>query len=310
MPPRIPARQVRQVYECPSCTARRSFAVSATRSRIGPESPRYIDVPEAPQQSVPDRPRVKGILPVPRDIFTGKARGRGLDKADDNVIDRATKLPQPRDIKAKASPHEDRLAWKERMADMRRKNLREGLQALRERRVKSDARVSDRSTRRQQEREAMLHRPQREDERLTQASIDVTLQKVLRGGVGDPDRAMRLERKNRNVQEKEAARKEERLDALHSLFMNARDFIVTEEQLDKAIADEFPPGGKAYNGISQATSIWENGAPPTVQEMLNAASGLGGGSSGALSSAGGYETITSERIKRMAEKLTGGKMDN
>ena len=72
MPVRLPHTAL---YRCPACTAHassRAFSASAGRSALGPESPRYIDIPQPPQQTVPDKIRLKGILPVPRDVFAGQ----------------------------------------------------------------------------------------------------------------------------------------------------------------------------------------------------------------------------------------------
>ena len=54
-------------------------------------------------------------------------------------------------------------------------------------------------------------------------------------------------------------------------------------------------------------SMWAYGKPESVQEMLNRANRVGGRS--ALEGADGYDRVNSERVRRIAEKLTGGRME-
>lgn len=312
MPPRVPRAALQQSYQCPSCTARRTFSRSAAALQIGPESPRYIDIPQPPQQTTPEKPRIRGALPVPRDIFAGSAPGRGLDKADPKNIAQSTKEPTKQRYVA-GSPDESRLAWKERMAEQRRKNLREGLEALKERKVRTDTFLAAKGKRRQQEREALLHRPEREDERLTNPTIDLELQSLLNGApVEDPDKAVRLMEKKQRVALMEAARKEDRADALHHLYINARNFITNESQLAKAIDTEFgsQDAPRVFDpNRADIPSVWAYGKPDTVQDMLNRASGRGGRGALASSTKGRSTSLTKERVTKIGEELTGGRTD-
>lgn len=192
--------------------------------------------------------------------------------------------------------------------------MREGIQALRERRVKTDTYLAAKGRRRQQEREALLHTPEREDERLTNPTIDLELQQLLQSAtVEDPDREARLAAKRQRVAEKDAARKEDRAAALHNLYINARNFITTEAQLNQAIDAEF---GTATNprvfdsSRPNTPSVWAYGKPDTVQDMLNRANGRGG-RGGALASSlkGRSSSLTKERVSKIAEELTGGRTD-
>lgn len=282
--------------------------MTASRLQTRPESPRYIDIPEPPQQTIPDKRWVKGILPIPRDIFSGKALGKGLDKADKERIALSTKEPE-RQNTAPISSQESRIEWKQRMASMRRRNLREGLQSLKDRRVRTDGQLVQRGKRRQEAREALVHAPEREDERLTNPSIALPLQNLLRGNLADPDREARLAKMRARVEAKEAARIADREDALHTLYMQARSFITTETQLNQAVDAAFgtPEQPLAFGTTPDDNSMWSRGAPPTVQNMLNSANQTGATS--ALGSAGGYARLTKQRVKRIAEKLTGGRMD-
>jgi hypothetical protein len=189
------------------------------------------------------------------------------------------------------------------MAASRRENLREGLLELQKRKHRQDSMIAGRSRARSEYREKRLHAPQREDERLTNPTIASATRTLQQGPVPDPDRAARVGEKAARVQAKEAAKEEARRDALHTLYMHARSFITTEEQLDSEIESIFVEQPFEQNG----DNIWDAvGAPPTVQDMLSAVNNT---QKSALAYHAGPAAITGKRIKRIAEELTGGKMD-
>jgi predicted component of type VI protein secretion system len=128
------------------------------------------------------------------------------------------------------------------------------------------------------------------------------------GNVPDPDRSARLAAAAANVAAKAAQLEERRRDALHSLYMQAREFIVTEQQLDAKIEAVFVERPWAHvPGKEQAVNIWDaEGAPPTVQDMLGE---LNGTQRTAVGFHGGAAVATGKRMLRVAEELTGGKMD-
>ncbi|KAI5254101.1 hypothetical protein E4T42_02609 [Aureobasidium subglaciale] len=296
MPVRLP--QAAGLYKCPSCSAR-SFSLSSRQLALGPESPRYMDIPQPPQQTLPDKTRLKGILPVPRDVFAGQ------DPKEPLNLDKATKEPahQP-------SHNDPRSLWKERMAASRRKNLKEGLHALQYRRVKSDDYRATRAAARQQEREARLHRPEREDDRLTAPSVDNNLLALLkRGPLQDPDRDARLADMRQREASKQAARQEDRRDALHSLYVNAREFIVNDAQLATAIDKAFGTVDQPRGFGSNSASIWDVGPPSTIVDMLNSATGKGiRGGALSQSSVNRDQALTAARVRRIAAELTGGQL--
>ena len=192
------------------------------------------------------------------------------------------------------------------MAASRRTNLREGLLDLHKRKVRQDMIIANVSKGRRRERERRLHAPQREDERLTSPTITAAISKLQLGPVPDPDRAARVAAKAARVQAKEAMREEQRRNALHTLYMHAREFITTEEQLDEEIEKIFgaEPFGKDKIGKD---NVWEAyGPPPTVQDMLSTVNNT---QKAAMQYHAGPAAITGKRIKRIAEELTGGKMD-
>ncbi|KAI4721395.1 hypothetical protein E4T48_02335 [Aureobasidium sp. EXF-10727] len=302
MPVRLP--QPSGLYKCPACAARasaRAFSVSPAQLALGPESPRYMDIPQPPQQTLPDKTRLKGILPVPRDVFAGQDPRTPLD------LDRATKEP------SRPQSHNDpRSVWKERMAASRRKNLKEGLNALQHRRLKSDNERATRATLRQQEREARLHLPEREDERLTAPSIDDNLVSLLqKGPLPDPNREARLADMRQRHGLKQAARQEDRRDALHSLYVNARDFIVNDAQLSTAIDKAFGTVAQPRAFGQNGASIWDNtpSAPSSIVDMLNSATARGVRGGALNQSAMNRDTaLTAARVRRMAAELTGGQL--
>jgi len=107
------------------------------------------------------------------------------------------------------------------------------------------------------------------------------------------------------VKAKEIAREEQRRDALHTLYMHAREFIVTEKQLDDEIEAIFTDTPHGDNDMR--TNIWEAiRAPITVQEMLSEVNRT---EKEALNFHRNGAMKAGTRMKRIAEELTGGKMD-
>jgi len=192
------------------------------------------------------------------------------------------------------------------MAASRRQNLREGLVELHRRKVRRDRVIETRSTNKREAREKLVQAPQREDERLTAPTITAATRKLQVGVLEDPGRESRLAEMMERVKAKEFAREEQRRDALHTLYMHARSFITTESQLDAEIDKQFIE--KPFEHIRPgALSVWDaHGAPPTVQDMLSEVNGT-------QKKAMNYHTppsvLTGKRVLRIAEELTGGKMD-
>jgi hypothetical protein len=116
-----------------------------------------------------------------------------------------------------------------------------------------------------------------------------------------------------NVETKAAEKQQERLDALHTLYMNARTFIVTPEQLDKAVDEAFGTVenpkrfGSSHHGPGTSLSVWGEGRPERIQDMLNTANGVK--SRTYMDSSSKAPEISRDRINTIAEVFTGGKMD-
>ena len=279
-------------------------SVSENQSgQIAPESPRFIEIPRSPQQNARNIPRQKGFLPRPRRIFSFKD---AKDKASPEYL--AAVTPEPNSQENNADPAtKDMIDWRTRMASSRRRNLRESLVELQHRKQKRDRQVATRTAYKEKERARLLAMPERDDEAFTNPSILQALQSTRGGLIPDPDREARLAEKKARVEAKEAARREERRSALHDLYMNSANFITSVRVLESVVEKVFnQPNFGSDSGTGE--NIWNKGYPETVQEMLNRVNKSG--DSKAIDYYQGYGAITKERLDRIAEELTGGKISN
>ena len=273
----------------------------ATQASIPPESPKFIDIPQPPQRQARARRPIKGVLPVPRQIFP---RG-SVDKTSAEYLAATTQEPTtPKNMKLVDASTADYVAWKARFAENRRQNLREGLVELQHRKDIIDRRRRARSARKRAESERAVSQPMREDERLTSPSITRLLAPSCLSNVPDPNFKQRIARKRKNVKNKERRRIDERRNALHSLYMNAGDFIVTEAALNSKVDEVFD---EEWFKINEGRSVWdkERDPPNTVRELLKDAN-LKGTKAGVFGA--GYTTTTMDRVRRIGEELTGGKI--
>ncbi|PNS16240.1 hypothetical protein CAC42_6347 [Sphaceloma murrayae] len=294
----LPAR-LRGSYICPSCQ-HRSFSTTGTRSAIAPESPRYIDIPEPPQQTKPDKPSRKGVLPIPRDI----AR-----RTSASSIKSATRAPS----KPHAAPTEPRLAFKAAQSALRKSNLSSGYTALSNRRAVQAEQSRTRRLRNRDDREALLSAPEHPSDRLTSITLDPSVRTELNrlkngSQTPDPDRDARIEATRRHLAALELSRQEARQDALHTLYMNARTFIVDEDGLNKAIDRAFGTEDQPKD-FGVQPSMWAKGAPPRMQDMVASQGGTGGRDQSMGGAQQAADEMLKTRIRRMGEVLTGGRMD-
>lgn len=298
MPPLLPKSSLSSLARarCPHSALSlpiRTFSTTPLRAAIGPENPKFIEIPVAPQHQAPVPRIVKGTLPVPRQIF----RKRGINKTSESYLAAATRESQnPKE------PANDHIAWKQRLAATRRQSLREGLVELEIRKNLQDAAVAARSKSRTALREHRVSKAQRMDERLTNPTIKAAT-KALQTTLPDPNRAQRVAASAERVLAIQKEKEEARRDALHTLYMNARNFITTEQQLDAKVEEIFI---QKPHGDEKSDNIWDINVPPTVQNMLNT---VGDTSKKAIFYGSGPAATTLKRMKRIAEELTGGKMD-
>ena len=177
---------------------------------------------------------------------------------------------------------------------------------LRKRKEKIDKRLEARSRYRMAEHERLVAEPERDDERFTSPSILHSTRPGGHSNVPDPDRTSRLASKRANVAAQEAVKQEERRSAVHTLYMNAGNFIVTEDHLYRTVDQVFDDNSQFSNDTRPGLNIWNTGYPETVQEMVNQSNRVSGGKAIQLNQ--GFGPVMKERMKKISEELTGGKM--
>ncbi|KAJ5171706.1 hypothetical protein N7492_004299 [Penicillium capsulatum] len=273
----------------------RGFATTPNL-RVGPESPHFIDVPRVLQPSNPVKPKVKGTLPVPRELFPS----RRTDKPGKAYLDAVTPFPStPRQVNPKSNDPE-KQAFKLKMAILRRQNLRDGLRGLYKRKRAAEETMFTRSLENQARRERVLRQPEPEGDRLTRPSVVQAMQPQKHSTLADPNREARLALSQARLEAREAEKTAQKQEDIQSLYMNARSFITTEEQLAAEIDRVFPDGvNEAWsNDHQRGENIWNLGLPPNVQNIVYESQ----------KSETARWDLTQERVKKLAEQITGGKM--
>ncbi|PGH10263.1 hypothetical protein GX51_00020 [Blastomyces parvus] len=270
-------------------------AFSSTPSpMVGPESPNFIETPRPIQPFHPHKAPVKGILPVPRELFPP----RRPDKPTQAYAEAVTPEPSSSEPKLQpGDPHFNYVEWKKRMAVVRRKNLREGLTELYARKQKSDELRAKRSSVKIAQRDQILAQGPREDDRLMQQSTPQVMKPTKTPILPDPTAEQRLKASRQKHAAKQRSKEQQRSDHLHSLYMNARTFIINEEQLNAEIERVFPDGENPAwtNDEDIGENIWNLGLPSTVESLVHA-----GKADATIWSLG------EKRVKKIAEELTGG----
>lgn len=284
--------------------ASRTFSTSQSlgSNNVPPESPSYIRLPTPPQSDETKPARVRGHLPVPREIFP---RLEGDRKVRPDYIQRTAQKPAKH-----REPANEAQRWKAEMADNRRTNLEDSLQALWARRSKSDKVRNARVSRKFEEHNQAAAAPEREDDRLTRSTV---LDSVLDTKVyPDPDRFSRADRSRTKVMARESAKREARRDAIMELYISASNFIVQESELkaeiDKVFTEDyFRKQSQAVNRYGATENTWGiYGKPPSIANMLETSTGT---STKLMDYYESEYDRSVKRQKRIAEDLTGGKME-
>lgn len=295
------ARSVpRSAYNARGVTAAtpRLFSSSTAAFAPEPESPQYIDVPRSIQPDVIRTPQKKGTLPVPRELFPP----RRPDKPGSAYLKAVT--PEPTSEKAKkvdpAHPDHGLLEWKAKMATLRRRNLRQGLVELYIRKRKAELKIARKSEAKQERRRQIISQPERADEYYTRPTTVEAMTIKKQGRLPTSGSQENYEAAKAHVEAREAAKKEDRQDSLHTLYMNARSFITTEEQLMETIDRVFPVDGHSPDwdaDFAHASNMWDLGPPSAVDDMLKSKT---------------HPQISwrkeQSRIHQLAEAITGGKI--
>ncbi|OIW28050.1 hypothetical protein CONLIGDRAFT_634378 [Coniochaeta ligniaria NRRL 30616] len=301
--PRTATTSLRNTFSTTS-SASQSPAAPRSSTRIPPESPRYISVPEPPQATLVRRPPVRGHLPVPREIFPRKTGDRKL--APDYVM-RATPLSIAEE--SGAAPKNELEAWRRRMAHSRRSALSAGLKGLYDRKSGSDDFRARKTREKGEAHRRAATAPDRADDVLTRSTIlaSVAEQLAVRE---DPARFETARKSARRTAKLHAARAEARGDALSELYIAAKDFIVDETELARKVDELFDENYFSTKGVSDALSIWDTDGPPIKTSAMIDQQGYGRDNPVNM----GYEmyqpdaTRTARKQKIIAEELTGGKL--
>ena len=288
----------------------RSFATSISRKAIPPESPNFVDVPTSfqPDLYVPRRP--KGKLPVPRELFPVQRP----DKPSPKYLQDVTPDMKPEN-RTPASRQTALGHHRSRMTSLRKHHLRSSLVDLYARKEYITRQIDARSTAKLEESDRLRSQPIREDERLTNVSTPTEML---------PGKAKLLSAEQAeaiwSLKQQNVLKHQEKLDnmnsyALHSLYMNARNFITTEEQLLAEVEKKFLPAGRnpdfrRSDFAETGDNIWVKGVPSTVKDLIseNTARAPKNGQPPVPSEMKAKFRKDQERMKRIAEELTGGKL--
>lgn len=155
----------------------------------------------------------------------------------------------------------------------------------------------------------LLYAPQRDDERLTATSVPQAMQPSAHSGLPDPNREARVAEMRRRTQAKQAAKVEDRRNMLHTLYMNARSFITTQAELNRLVDKVFDDKEQFKSQSNVGENIWNLGYPETIQGLLaNQSKDTYGGK--AMDRIDEHGPATRARLDRIAEELTGGRMDS
>ncbi|KAI6368663.1 hypothetical protein MCOR25_004618 [Pyricularia grisea] len=267
---------------CAVASAATSSARQFTTSRphqkvqIPPESPKFINLPEPPQSKVLPRVRNKGKLPVPRQVFDLRQRppgtpshGRKDPRLQPGYVD--TVMPRSKaELEGKDAARTPLQQWRRQLTDNRRAALEEGLRGLYKRQLKKDKVERHEKTRLRREDAAALNAPERRDDFFNRSTIraDTISTKVEL----DPLRHQRAAESAERTAAVLQARAERRRDSLQELYMAARNFIVTEEELTSRIETLFSEEHHAHvdpNTGKKAENIWTAmGKPFKVSERM------------------------------------------
>lgn len=265
------------------------------------------------------------MLPNPRDIFPANRPERSTPEYIANLV----RDPLKKNIKptSKLSPT---AKHKVKMANQRRTHLREGLTALQARKQADLAAMSRRSHQKQHDRSKLLTQSEREDARLTNVSVPSSMLpqtsqaslKALEDEVANL-RAIHAQ-KVANYTTYTSTKHSEKMDALHTLYMSARDFITTETQMRDLLKSQFEDPNRFTNDVDKGDSMWQFGPPSSIRDMIGDAAGkprkaqISGEMLSSLKAssrlASGIQAEREhvgqdqERMKKIAEKLSGGKI--
>lgn len=303
----------------------RSFSTTTRLRIVPPESPYYVDIPSSYQAFAPYQRPAKGTLPTPRDIFPANKP----EKSTPEYLASLVREPLKKNIKP-TSQLSPTARHKAKMAEQRRAHLREGLEALQARKQADLTAMSRRSHQKQLERSKLLSQSEREDARLTNVSVPtamlpMTSQPSLKAIEAELENLRAIHaQKVANYVTFKSTKHSEKMDALHTLYMSARSFVINETQMRALLAQQFEEPNRFTNDVGTGDSMWQFGAPESIKDMISNAAGkprkqtISGEMLSSLKASsrlaerihGEREQVgqDQERMKRIAEKLSGGKI--
>ncbi|KAI0160618.1 hypothetical protein GGR57DRAFT_388689 [Xylariaceae sp. FL1272] len=293
----------------PSLTRLFTTSLHLSQASIPPESPLFINVPNPPQdQSIEarrDLKPIRGFIPPPRQIF----RAKNSSKKPTPAYLRQS-APEPSNARSQIPPASELQAWKRRMAASRRSNIRAGIKGLYARKTARDTHLSSVRRAKLAHHHRLATAPEPEDERLTRSHINTG---TLNTAVAlDPQRFENaLASRDRTTQLSNHLSSLRR-DAIQTLYMNARSFILSESDLEAVISREFADDAfSRYGPVSsyhRVENIWDAlGEPTSPQTMLR---DLERKSGNVILDRTSESARTLKRQKQIAEALTGGGLED
>ncbi|KAK4152534.1 hypothetical protein C8A00DRAFT_16161 [Chaetomidium leptoderma] len=283
----------------------RAFSTTpSTSGRAGlavpPESPKYITIPEPPQASEPKLPKLKGHLPIPRDMFPKREGNR---KVKPGYIAAATKVSKAE--LADQPPKSEEEARHRVMAAARRSAFASGIQGLYVRKTQRVQRTQARSERRRQANQAAATAPERLDDVLTRPTVRTST--ALETSVAaDPHRFAVAEASRARHAQQAALRAEARRDSIAQLYVAAQSFIIDEAALEARVNHIFTTEYHKLGSADRGQSIWDQERAPISVADLQAQ--MNGSSTKMTEHRRSPVLKTTQRQKSVAEELTGGKL--
>ncbi|KAF2452286.1 hypothetical protein BDY21DRAFT_359679 [Lineolata rhizophorae] len=317
---RAPLRRPRVLiphhYPTSQLQQHRQFSNTSSTLAVGPESPRWLKVPTPPQPRASPHRWIKGVLPLPRNIFPKS----GLKKTSLGYMAATTPEPiiSPLASRGRIQPHQEpgRVAYRARLAATRREHLREGLMRLADRQDALRKRRTDTRKAKREAREALVSAEPEVWDKHTEASASAPLRRLLGGKPARADERRTMEEVRRSaarIQRATERRTEAMLEDLHALYIKAGEFIVNEAQLEGAVERAFGTQEKPvlFGASKRRVSVWAEKPPPTTADLLAQmqAAERGIGSNRYAVQTMDRAGLEQQRLKRLAEELTGGEVD-
>jgi hypothetical protein len=231
-----------------------------------------------------------------------------LPKQSPKFIKLTTPNPKVRKAPGEYTQDADYRLYKQRLADSRKEAFREGVKELHQRTKATQREEKAALNQLFAERREAAMAPRREVDVLTETSISKGVRDFLEDKLASTSRSKISPAARMRFRQKMAKHAAVREARLHDLYTNAREFIVSEDQLDEAIekafgTDETPvtwdlKGNEVTGGSEarEARSPWYGPIPEGVGDKLQSLKG------------GEGVGLARQRIKKVAEELTGGKM--